>query len=293
VRYSVEFITKSSAIQRAGRAGRTGPGICYRLYSGKAYECFCDSIGPEILREPLDASMLFLLTLGVTNLFKFPFISKPDIKSINSALERLKSLGALDSNSEVTSTGRMMSRYPVEPRLARLLCVHGSSDIFVELVTLISIISSSLEIRRNQSNRSYFSGQKSDHLVQLLIYNDMLKSGNRHSFCHKMNIGHNSAMEISKMVSYLLKLSGHRPSSLELNLTPHVCDRLRKLLYCGFADQLASLSGSSYVFRGEEVLASKEGISTEGGSSVVFGSIVSSNGRMYMKNITIVDEEWF
>ncbi|KAL7346829.1 DEAH-box RNA helicase [Encephalitozoon intestinalis] len=293
-RYSVDFITKSSATQRMGRAGRTGPGICYRLYSGKAYEKFFECMEPQILREPLDGVVLGLLSLGIGNVYGFPFLSRPEKKSIASATMRLQALGAIDGNLRLTELGKKMSMYPVEPRLARLLCAQGFEDIFTEILVLVSLISLGIEVRRNHSNGKYFEGSKSDLLVLLGIYNDFLKSRNRKSFCTEMGLGYTTAVEAMKMITHLAKITGGTVDKVgSLNLTPDTCSRIRNIIYRGFADHLAMPLSGTHFFQKEEVSPSRDSVSVESGDFVVFGSLVSSKGKLYMKNITIVEESWF
>ncbi|CAD25787.1 PRE-mRNA SPLICING FACTOR [Encephalitozoon cuniculi GB-M1] len=293
-KYSIDFITKSNAIQRTGRAGRTGPGVCYRLYSGEAYERFYESMKPQILREPLDGVVLNLLSLGIRDIYSFPFLSKPGTTSINNAIARLQGLGAVDKDLKLTGTGKKMSRYPVEPRLARLLCAQGLDDISTEIIVLVSLISSGAEVRRNHSNKRYFEGSKSDFLVQLSIYSDFLKSKSRKAFCKEMGMSYTTAVEAMKMTGYLMNISGGTADrNVSLDLSPDTCLKIRNIIYRGFVDHLAIPSSGSHFFRTEEVLASRDSISVCNGDFVVFESLVSSKGKLYMKNITAVEEAWF
>lgn len=292
VRYSVDFITKSSAAQRMGRAGRTGPGVCYRLYSGEAYEMFYESMEPQILREPLGDVVLSLLSLGIRDVYSFPFLSKPGNRAVNDALLHLQSLGAVDKGLGLTATGKTMARYPVEPRLARLLCIHGAEDVFLELATIVALTASNTEIRRNQNNHSYFDASKSDLLAQLGIYSDFLKSKNKRAFCVKMDLNYNTAAEVTKMVRHLLRISGASTGG-SLDLSPTTSARLRKIIYCAFVDHLAVPSSNSHFFRANEVCASASGISIDKEDFVVFESLVSGKNRLYMRNATVVDRSWF
>ncbi|AFN83871.1 HrpA-like helicase [Encephalitozoon romaleae SJ-2008] len=293
-RYSVDFITKSNAIQRMGRAGRTGPGICYRLYSGEAYEKFYESPAPQILREPLDNVVLNLMSLGIRNAQAFPFLSKPRKTSIDDAITRLQGLGAVDENLNLTDIGKKMSRYPIEPRLARLLCTQGLEDIFTEILALISLISSGTEIKKNRSNKKYFEGSKSDLLVQLGIYNDFLRSKNRKAFCTEMGLNYTTAVETMKMMGHLLKLSGRAADKdPSLDLSPNICLKIRNIVYRSFADHLVIPLSGSHFFHKEELIPSRDSISVNSDDFVVFETLVSSKGKLYMKNVTIVEKAWF
>lgn len=293
VRYSTDFITKSSAIQRTGRAGRTGPGICYRLYSGEAYEMFREDTEPQILRVSLDDVVLSLLSLGIQNISSFPFLSRPGPKAVNDAVVHLQSLGAIDKTLRLTAMGKAMSRYPIEPRLARILCLHGSEDIFPEIAAVVSLMASNIEVKKTQCNKGYFWGSKSDLQVQLRMYNDFLRSRNKRDFCSKISLNGNSMTEATKMASHLLRIANFRPKSSTLDVSPETLDRIRKIVYCGFVDHLAVPSSNSHFFRGEEVSPSSDSISIEDDDFVVFESLVSGGNRLYMRNITVVDRTWF
>ncbi|KAH9411477.1 putative helicase [Ordospora pajunii] len=290
-RYSIDFITKSSAAQRMGRAGRTGPGVCYRLYSGEAYEKFYEFGVPQILRSPLDDVMLLILSLGIRNVHEFPFVSRPSAKSIDEAMMHLKSLGAVDGSSRLTEMGKAMSGYPVESRLARLLCVHGCEGILVELVCIVSLISSGIDVRRTRESQMYFESSRSDFMVQLAILRDFLRSNARKAFCSRLGLNYTSMMEVMKMSKRILAMKGHL-SSLCIDILPDRCSRICNIIYRAFADRLAVPSLGSYFFRGEEVFISKDSVLAEPNCYIVFESLVYSGGRLYMRNITILDHEW-
>ncbi len=113
-------ISRASADQRAGRAGRTQPGICVRMWSAGAHRARPEQTEPEIRRVDLTAAVLQLLALGETEVLRFPWLETPKEAAVAQALALLNRLGAVEQNS-VTELGRAMVRLPVHPRLARLL----------------------------------------------------------------------------------------------------------------------------------------------------------------------------
>jgi ATP-dependent helicase HrpB len=113
-------ISRASAEQRAGRAGRTQPGICVRLWSAGAHRSRPEQTEPEIRRVDLAGAVLQLLCLGETDVLRFPWLEPPREAVVAQALALLRRLGAVGENG-VTELGRAMARLPVHPRLARLL----------------------------------------------------------------------------------------------------------------------------------------------------------------------------
>ena len=92
--FRIEWISKASAEQRAGRAGRTGPGHCYRIFSSALFSKLTDYSDPEILKTPLDQTMLQLKSMGVEDLLRFPYVTQPPMSSIQASMKKLTILGA-------------------------------------------------------------------------------------------------------------------------------------------------------------------------------------------------------
>ena len=118
------WISQSSANQRAGRAGRTEPGRCYRLYSEADYQSMEQNQEPEIRRVHLGVAVLRILALGVKNVQEFDFVDAPSPSSIEMAIRNLIQLGVIKLNSnvlELTQEGRYLVRMGIEPRLGKLI----------------------------------------------------------------------------------------------------------------------------------------------------------------------------
>ncbi|KAL1222171.1 ATP-dependent RNA helicase DEAH13 [Cardamine amara subsp. amara] len=120
--YEVDWISQASASQRAGRAGRTGPGHCYRLYSSAVFSnVFEESSPPEIMKVPVDGVVLLMKSMNIPKVENFPFPTPPEPSAIREAERCLKALEALDSNGRLTPLGKAMSHYPMSPRHSRML----------------------------------------------------------------------------------------------------------------------------------------------------------------------------
>ncbi|KAJ6710538.1 hypothetical protein OIU74_011412 [Salix koriyanagi] len=120
--YEVQWISKASADQRKGRAGRTGPGHCYRLYSSAVYNNILPDFScAEISKVPVDSIVLVLKSMHIDKVEKFPFPTPPEAAALVEAERCLKTLEALDNTGRLTSLGKAMACYPMSPRHSRML----------------------------------------------------------------------------------------------------------------------------------------------------------------------------
>ncbi|KAI4458128.1 atp-dependent rna helicase [Holotrichia oblita] len=138
----VSPISKASAQQRAGRAGRTKPGKCFRLYTEKAYKNeMQDNTYPEILRSNLGSVVLQLKKLGIDDLVHFDFMDPPAPETLMRALELLNYLAALDDDGNLTDLGAVMAEFPLDPQLAKMLiasCNHNCSNEILSVTAMLS-----------------------------------------------------------------------------------------------------------------------------------------------------------
>ncbi|PVH79793.1 P-loop containing nucleoside triphosphate hydrolase protein [Cadophora sp. DSE1049] len=140
--FEVGWISKASASQRAGRAGRTGPGHCYRLYSSAVYERdFREFAEPEILRMPIEGVVLQLKAMNLQHVVNFPFPTPPDRQSLASSEKLLTYLSALSPTGQITQTGSTMSIFPLSPRFARILLVGHLHDCLPYTIALVAGLS--------------------------------------------------------------------------------------------------------------------------------------------------------
>lgn len=138
-------ITRSSAMQRAGRAGREGMGVCFRLYPESAFKAMAPSLEPEILRTSLTSSILQLKCLN-QDIRELDLMDSPDDDSIASALKTLWLLGAIDQRQQLTDAGRKMAAFPVDPMYACAIVASAGYHCTSEVIDIISVISASSKL---------------------------------------------------------------------------------------------------------------------------------------------------
>jgi ATP-dependent RNA helicase DHX37/DHR1 len=140
--YEIGWISKASASQRSGRAGRTGPGHCYRLYSSAVYERdFPEHTDPELLRMPVEGVVLQLKAMNLQHVVNFPFPTPPKRESLVKAEKLLSYLSAISPDGQVTQIGSTMSIFPLSPRFARILLVGHLHNCLPYTIALVAGLS--------------------------------------------------------------------------------------------------------------------------------------------------------
>ncbi|GFZ21155.1 RNA helicase family protein [Actinidia rufa] len=168
----------AAADQRAGRAGRTGPGTCYRLYTESAYQDeMLPSPVPEIQRTNLGNVVLLLKSLKIENLLDFDFMDPPPQDNILNSMYQLWVLGALNNVGNLTGLGWKMVEFPLDPPLAKMLLIGEQLECLDEVLTIVSMLSVPSVFFRpkdraeeSDAAREKFFVPESDHLTLLNVY---------------------------------------------------------------------------------------------------------------------------
>ena len=140
-RLPVEPISQASADQRAGRCGRVGPGVCIRLYDEAGFAARPEFPEPEIRRADLAAVLLRMLSLGMRDVERFPFIDPPDRRHVNDGLRLLRELGAVDEGGDLTKIGHRLARLPLDPRIGRMLLEAHALGCVDDVLVIASFLS--------------------------------------------------------------------------------------------------------------------------------------------------------
>ncbi|KAK3724374.1 hypothetical protein LTR37_000998 [Vermiconidia calcicola] len=179
-------ISRASANQRAGRAGRTGPGKCFRLYTKWAYyNDLPESTTPEIQRTNLNSIVLMLKSLGINDLIAFDFMDPPAPDMLIRSLEQLYALGALNDKGELTKIGRQMAEFPTDPMLAKAVLAADKEGCVDEVVSIVSMLgeASALfyrprdkKLQADAARARFTVKEGGDHATYLNIWNQWVDS---------------------------------------------------------------------------------------------------------------------
>ncbi|CAK1542274.1 unnamed protein product [Leptosia nina] len=210
------WISKASADQRKGRAGRTGPGVCYRVYSEQQYADMDAFSTPEVSRVPLASLLLLMSSLGVNDVRRFPFIDSPPEDAIENALLELKQHGALTSNEKLTALGKALANIPVEVSLAKALVV-GSATLPPHKLDSALALTAALGIRSIYTTRAHRDFEcenarkpdESDHgdpITLVSLYCAWLKEkskGGGRAWCRRRGVEEQRLYEMTKLAAQL------------------------------------------------------------------------------------------
>ena len=135
-----EPVSQASANQRAGRCGRVAAGVCVRLYSEEDYKARPEYSEPEILRSSLAAVILRMKALGLTDVERFPFLDPPQPRMIADGYQLLAELGAVDEGNHLTPLGRRLARFPIDPRIARMILAAERESCLAEILIIAAVL---------------------------------------------------------------------------------------------------------------------------------------------------------
>ena len=238
-------ISRASADQRAGRAGRTAPGRCIRLWSENDHARRDAFELPEIRRIDLSEVVLSLLSVGVPDVAGFRWLSPPDPDALQSALDLLGQLGAVDGNGVITGLGRKMARFPLHPRYARLLLAGEKHGCVAEAGFIAAAVQSEEVFVRNRGGRKEFSDDddSSDFLAEWRAFQfarDMRYDTRR---CGISGIMARGARELGKSMSQLEKIALRH--GLDWNEPSFPQEKLSELMLVALSDRLAIQLGNA------------------------------------------------
>ena len=181
-------VSQASATQRAGRAGRTKPGKCYRLYTEAAFQNLPQATVPEIQRSNLAPVILQLKALGIDNILRFDYLTPPPAELVVRALEVLFSLGAIDDYAKLTRPlGIRMAELSIEPMMAKVLLSSPEFGCLSEILSIAAMTSLQGAVwyaheegkKASETARRKFAAEEGDHLTLLNVYQTFVTKGRK------------------------------------------------------------------------------------------------------------------
>ncbi|KAF7934803.1 uncharacterized protein EAE98_002848 [Botrytis deweyae] len=296
-------ISQANASQRAGRAGRTGPGKAFHLFTEAAFkdELYIQTI-PEIQRTNLSNTVLLLKSLGVKDLLDFDFMDPPPQDTITTSLFDLWALGALDNIGELTDIGRKMTAFPMDPPLAKLLITSEKYGCTEEMLTIVSMLSVPSVFYRpkerqeeSDSAREKFFVPESDHLTYLNVYLQWKSNGHSDAWCTRHFLHPKSlrrAKEIRDQLLDIMKMQRMNMISCGADW-----DIIRECICSGYYHQAAKVKGiGEYVNLRTSVTVQLHPTSALYGHGdlpdyVVYHELILTS-KEYMSTVTKVDPHW-
>ncbi|CCD25313.1 DEAH-box RNA helicase PRP16 NDAI_0E04960 [Naumovozyma dairenensis CBS 421] len=242
-------IALTNAIQRSGRAGRTGPGVAYRLYTEETSEddMYPQAI-PEIQRTNLSNTVLLLKSLDVDDVLKFPFLDPPPLQTLLTSLYELWFNEAIDNKGVLTPLGRQIAKFPLQPSLSKILLISSQNGCSEEMVTIVSLLSVPQVFyrpkeRQEESDmaRKRFFISESDHLTLLNVYSQWKSNNYSSQWCQKHFLQYKSLVRAADIRSQLLTVMERQ--GIEVVSSGSDWNIIRKCICYGFSQQAAKISG--------------------------------------------------
>ena len=267
-------ISKASATQRAGRAGRTRPGKCYRLYTEATYLSMPEVTVPEIQRSNLAPVIIQLKALGIDNIVRFDFLTPPPAELVIRALELLYSLGALDDYAKLTRPlGLRIAELAVEPMMAKVLLGSLAFHCLSEILSISAMVSlqgavwfsHDGEKKATDTARRKFAAEEGDHLTLLNVYQAFVTKGKKDpKWCRDNYLNYKSMTKAvsvrAQLKRYIERFGFNVEESLAANgrqdKVPNMGEQIGRCLTTGFFAHAARMQpdGSFKTVSGGTVL---------------------------------------
>ncbi|RAL00937.1 DEAH-box ATP-dependent RNA helicase PRP43 [Aspergillus ibericus CBS 121593] len=305
----VSPISKASAQQRAGRAGRTRPGKCFRLYTEAAFKKeLIDQTYPEILRSNLSSTVLELKKLGIDDLVHFDLMDPPAPETLMRALEELNYLACLDDDGNLTQLGRLASEFPLDPALAVMLISSPEfycSNEILSITALLSVpqvfVRPASQRKRADEMKDLFAHPDGDHLTLLNVYHAFKSpeaQENLKQWCHDHFLSLRSLQSADNVRMQLLRIMERE--ELEMISTPFedkkYYENIRRALCAGFFMQVAKkeTQGKNMYLTikdNQNVLLHPSTVLGHEAEWVLYNEFVLTT-KNYIRTITAVKAEW-
>ena len=294
-------ISQAQAKQRAGRAGRTGPGKCFRLFTEAAYESeMLPTSIPEIQRQNLSVTILMLKAMGIDDLLHFDFMDPPSPNTMLTALEELYALSALDDEGYLTLLGRRMAELPMDPGLSKALIhsmeVHCSEEM-LSIVAMLSVPDVFYRPKEKQQQadqkKSKFHDPHGDHLTLLNVFNGWRRSKYSKAWCMENFIQARSMERVKDVRQQLVTIMERR--KLVIVSCGRNTVKVRQALCSGFFRNAARKDpqeGYKTLVEGTPVyMYPSSALFGKPAEHVIYHTLVQTT-KEYMRCITAIEPKW-
>jgi ATP-dependent RNA helicase DHX8/PRP22 len=294
-------ISQAAARQRAGRAGRTGPGKCYRLYTEVAYknEMLPTNI-PEIQRTNLGNTVLTLKAMGINDLLHFDFMDPPPVQTLIAAMEQLYALSALDDEGMLTRLGRKMAEFPLEPPLSKMLIASvdmGCSDEILTVVAMLSVQNVFYRPKDKQAQadqkKAKFFQPEGDHLTLLAVYEAWKAAKFSNPWCYENFIQARSLRRAQDVRKQLLQIMDRY--KLDVVSAGKNFNKIRKAICSGFFSHAAKKDpqeGYKTLVEGQPVyIHPSSALFQRNPDFVIYHELVLTT-KEYMREVTAIEPKW-
>lgn len=298
-------ISQASARQRSGRAGRTKPGKCFRLYTKKAFDTLLQpNTHPEILRCNLGNIVLHMKKMGINDLVHFDFVDPPAPETLMRALELLNYLGALNDDGDLTEIGEKMSHFPVEPEMAAMLLhspEYKCGTEVAKIAAMLSVQNPFINSKQNymaaQRAREQFYHQTGDHIAYLQTYEAFEESGCSSDWAKENFLNHRTmkqATNVFRQLTGIMKRLG-----LDLSSDPtqdmQFANHIRKAILRGFFTKVAMAlpTKSNYMTLKDncKTIIFPGTFLNRKPQFVMFNEFVMTS-QNYIRTVTAVSDDW-
>ncbi|KAJ1797602.1 hypothetical protein LPJ59_003029, partial [Coemansia sp. RSA 2399] len=297
--------SRASANQRSGRAGRVGPGKCFRMFTQHAFFSEMEeSTPPEIMRTNLSSVVLMLKCIGIDNLIEFDFMDPPSTAALQHSLEHLYALGALNERGSLTKLGRRMAEFPMDPMMAKALLASEKYRCSEEMASICAMLSVSAAIfyrpkeKKEQADRARASFVRpgGDHIMLLAIWNQWVDTGYSTQWCYENFIQYRSMCRARDLRDQIVGLMERVEIIPESNPNPNDTDPIRKAITAGFFYNCARLqkSGDSYatIKRRQTVHIHPSSTLHEDKPKLVIYYELVLTSREFMRQVIDINAEW-
>lgn len=287
-------VSKASCNQRKGRAGRTQPGTCYRLFPRKDFDTRPLYTTEEIFRTDLSEVVLQMADLGITDFSGFDFISTPGKENIIGAVDTLNMLGALDKDNTLSSIGNMMVNFPLEPRISRIIVesIMRYPQVLEEVLIATAFLSTHTPFilppgEEMEARRAHhaFRDMQGDFVSYLNIFKAFQKAEDKESFCKRNYLDERIMLEIENIDEQLKDIIFHMQipvcsggnkgdylCCIAAGMIQFVCARTKKDTYRSLTADNICIHPGSVMFKQDPVY-------------IVAGEIVRTS-RMYAMSVS-------